>query len=140
MFCTSALFPDVLVELVEDTTHSIPISSFSGTNYISLNSYLKDLQVNFIRNHRVSYHSWDTLIKPADNFLEALLTAGKASHNHHHTAPWDYKASEWPFLRLNITTLFVDLFAKIGWAYDLREPSPTLVQNVIQKIGRNSNI
>ncbi|XP_046740919.1 acyl-CoA Delta-9 desaturase-like isoform X5 [Diprion similis] len=79
-------------------------------------------------------------INPRENSMVSLVTGGEGSHNYHHTFPWDYKASEWPYLRFNWTTLFIRGFSKIGWAYDLREPSPTLVKKVIQTIGHKSNV
>ncbi|XP_046592303.1 stearoyl-CoA desaturase isoform X2 [Neodiprion lecontei] len=75
------------------------------------------------------------VINPAENPIVSLLTAGEGFHNYHHTFPWDYKASEWPYLSLNSTTLLIHALWKIGWAYDLREPSPALVQKVINEIG-----
>jgi len=43
--------------------------------------------------------------------------------------PWDYKASELGNYRTNFTTGFIDFFAWIGWAYDLK----TVAYNVIKK-------
>ncbi|XP_046740917.1 acyl-CoA Delta-9 desaturase-like isoform X3 [Diprion similis] len=83
---------------------------------------------------------YNRAINPRDNTLVSLVTGGEGSHNYHHTFPWDYKASEFPYSRLNLTSLFIRGFSQIGWAYDLREPSPTLVQEVIHKIGDKSNV
>jgi len=43
--------------------------------------------------------------------------------------PWDYKAGELGNYRTNITTAFIDFFASIGWAYDLK----TVAHNVVKK-------
>lgn len=55
--------------------------------------------------------------------------------NYHHVFPWDYKAAELAH-RFNITTFWIQLFARIGWAYDLKEPSAELVRKTIEKCGK----
>lgn len=49
---------------------------------------------------------------------------------------WDYKAAELGDYKLNVTTFWIDLFAKIGWAYDLKQPSHELLRKTIEKHGR----
>ena len=51
---------------------------------------------------------------------------GEGFHNYHHTFPYDYGTSEWGF-RLNVTTRFINAMAKLGFAYDLRTASPSVV-------------
>jgi stearoyl-CoA desaturase (delta-9 desaturase) len=53
--------------------------------------------------------------------------------------PWDYKGAELGNYGLNWTTAFIDFFAYIGWAYDLKQPSKKLVQRVVQKWGDGSH-
>jgi hypothetical protein len=36
---------------------------------------------------------------------------------------------------LNATTFLLDMFAKIGWAYDLKSPSKKLIQQTIENNG-----
>ncbi|XP_046740918.1 acyl-CoA Delta-9 desaturase-like isoform X4 [Diprion similis] len=103
------------------------------------------VSLNFVWSTSSVAHLWgdrtyNRAINPRENSMVSLVTGGEGSHNYHHTFPWDYKASEWPYLRFNWTTLFIRGFSKIGWAYDLREPSPTLVKKVIQTIGHKSNV
>ncbi|KOB73873.1 Acyl-CoA desaturase [Operophtera brumata] len=52
-----------------------------------------------------------------------LFALGEGFHNYHHTFPWDYKAAELGNTRLNFTTAFINLFAKLGWAYDMKTVS-----------------
>lgn len=59
----------------------------------------------------------------------SLGALGEGWHNYHHVFPWDYKAAELGNYRANLTTAFIDFFAKIGWAYDMK----TVSNNVIQK-------
>jgi len=63
---------------------------------------------------------------------------GEGWHNYHHVFPWDYKAAELPNY-FNITTFWINLFAKIGWAYDLRTASSSLIENVCKKRGDGSH-
>lgn len=65
---------------------------------------------------------------------------GEGWHNYHHVFPWDYKAAELGNYKLNVTTMFLDLFQKIGWVYDAKTPSPELVKNTIEKYGDGSHI
>jgi stearoyl-CoA desaturase (delta-9 desaturase) len=65
----------------------------------------------------------------------SVLALGEGWHNYHHTFPWDYKTAELGNYGMNITTAFIDFFALIGWAYDLKQPSATLVQRVVQQRG-----
>lgn len=65
---------------------------------------------------------------------------GEGFHNYHHVFPWDYKAAELGNYGFNITTFWLDLFAKIGWAYDLKTPSKSLVQSVIEKRSKGTEI
>lgn len=43
-----------------------------------------------------------------------MLTLGEGWHNYHHVFPWDYKTAELGNYRYNISTAFIDFFAKIG--------------------------
>lgn len=61
------------------------------------------------------------------------MALGEGWHNYHHTFPWDYKASE--LGKTNLTTFWINKFAKLGWAYDLKSPSQNLVMKTIKKSG-----
>lgn len=65
----------------------------------------------------------------------AIVAMGEGWHNYHHVFPWDYKAAELGDYAFNTTTFLIDMFAKIGWAYDLKQPSPELVRKVAEKHG-----
>jgi stearoyl-CoA desaturase (delta-9 desaturase) len=68
-------------------------------------------------------------ISPTDNLFVGISAFGEGWHNYHHVFPWDYKAGELGNYRTNITTAFIDFFASIGWAYDLK----TVAHNVVKK-------
>lgn len=68
------------------------------------------------------------------------MSGGEGWHNYHHVFPWDYKAAELcSYFMYNPTTKFIDLFAMIGWAYDLKQPSEELVKTVMMKNGDGSH-
>lgn len=74
-------------------------------------------------------------ISSAENTTVALLAFGEGWHNYHHTFPWDYKAAELGNYKLNLTTGIIDMFARIGWAYDLKTASPELVSKRMARTG-----
>lgn len=53
-------------------------------------------------------------IAPTNNPLVSLAAFGEGWHNYHHVFPWDYKTSELGGYSLNMTTGFIDFFARIG--------------------------
>ncbi|ODM92764.1 Acyl-CoA Delta(11) desaturase, partial [Orchesella cincta] len=87
-------------------------------------------------------HLWGT--KPYDGSISstqspfvAFLTVGEGWHNYHHTFPWDYRASEFGW-RINLSTIVIDFFALIGWAYDLKTASPELIKKRVLNIKKNA--
>ncbi|XP_025152582.1 acyl-CoA Delta(11) desaturase isoform X2 [Harpegnathos saltator] len=83
--------------------------------------------------HMWGSRPYDMHIKPTNNVMVSFASFGEGSHNYHHVFPWDYKASEFGIHTYNFTAMFIEFFAKIGWAYDLQEPSPELVKSVAIK-------
>ncbi|XP_013142870.1 PREDICTED: stearoyl-CoA desaturase 5-like isoform X2 [Papilio polytes] len=79
---------------------------------------------------------YDKFIKPSENPLVSLAALGEGWHNYHHVFPWDYRTSE--LGRFNVSTNFIDLFAKIGWAYDLKAATPTVITNRALRSGDGS--
>lgn len=77
-------------------------------------------------------------MNPSENAYVATMTFGEGWHNYHHVFPWDYKTSEWGN-RLNMTARFIDLFAKIGWAYDLKSVAPDTVKRRVWRTGDGSH-
>ncbi|KAK4883210.1 hypothetical protein RN001_006529 [Aquatica leii] len=98
------------------------------------------LSLNFTWLVNSAAHIWgakpyDKRISPSENLTVSILSMGEGWHNYHHTFPWDYKTAELGRYTVNLTTFWIDVFAKIGWAYDLKTPSKTLVENVIRRHG-----
>lgn len=69
-----------------------------------------------------------------------MLTLGEGWHNYHHVFPWDYKAAELGDYKLNLTTAFIDFFAKIGWAYDLKTVSSDIIRKRVERTGINGHM
>ncbi|CAB3223637.1 unnamed protein product [Arctia plantaginis] len=97
------------------------------------------LSLNFTWSVNSFAHLWgnkpyDKNIMPSENWGVSAVAMGEGWHNYHHTFPWDYKAAELG-VSLNITSSLINGFAKIGWAYDLKEASPALVQAVAKARG-----
>ncbi|KAF5282993.1 hypothetical protein FQA39_LY04864 [Lamprigera yunnana] len=78
---------------------------------------------------------YDKNIMPAENLGVAIVALGEGWHNYHHTFPWDYKTAELWKYNVNLTALWIDIFAKIGWAYDLKTASKQLIQAVALRRG-----
>jgi stearoyl-CoA desaturase (delta-9 desaturase) len=69
--------------------------------------------------HTFGYRPYDIKISPAESLWTTITAFGEGGHNYHHTFPQDYRTSEMPGM-FNLTKIFIDCFAKIGWAYDLK--------------------
>lgn len=63
------------------------------------------------------------------------LTTGEGWHNYHHAIPWDYKAAELGPSSINWTTYLIEMFSRIGWAYDLKTPSSELIRRLVERRG-----
>lgn len=78
-------------------------------------------------------------ISPTENKLVTWLTAGEGWHNYHHAIPWDYKAAELGPTAINWTTYLIEMFSRIGWAYDLKAPSSELIRKLVERRGDGSH-
>lgn len=75
-------------------------------------------------------------IRPTENIWVGWAAAGEGWHNYHHVFPWDYKAAEFGnSVFFNSTALWIELFAKIGWAYDLKQANPDNIRKVVARTG-----
>lgn len=75
---------------------------------------------------------------PVESYFVSFIGLGEGWHNYHHAFPWDYKASEFG-MNLNTTTRIIEFFAKIGWAYDLREVNNAVMESRIKRCGDGSH-
>lgn len=74
-------------------------------------------------------------INPSQNASVSAFAFGEGWHNYHHVFPWDYKTAEWGNYSMNLTTAFIDFFAKIGWAYDLKSVSAETIERRVKRTG-----
>ncbi|CAG9126827.1 unnamed protein product [Plutella xylostella] len=110
--------------------------------HVAVFRYIANLNVMFLVNsaaHLWGYRPYDHTMLPAENLSVALASFGEGFHNYHHTFPWDYKAAEFGNNRLNFTTAFIDFFAKIGWAYDLKSVSDEMIEARKKRTGGGPN-
>ncbi|CAG2180298.1 unnamed protein product, partial [Oppiella nova] len=78
--------------------------------------------------HMYGMKPYDGSIEPVEADMRHYLI-GEGFHNYHHTFPWDYSASELGWMdAFNPATAFIDAFASIGWAYDLKKASDDMVK------------
>ncbi|KYB27107.1 Acyl-CoA desaturase-like protein [Tribolium castaneum] len=101
--------------------------------------YLISLHFTWLVNsaaHLWGFKPYDRFIKPSENQIVAKLTMGEGWHNYHHTFPWDYKAAELDSYNGNLSTAFIDLMAKIGWAYDLKTVPLDVIRKRVLRTGQ----
>ncbi|XP_060524772.1 acyl-CoA Delta-9 desaturase-like [Cylas formicarius] len=85
--------------------------------------------------HIYGMKPYDKSIKPTENRFVSFMAFGEGWHNYHHVFPWDYKAAELGNYRLNFTTAFLDLMARIGWATELKTASEEIVKKRVLRTG-----
>nr|AGR49312.1 acyl-CoA delta 11 desaturase [Agrotis ipsilon] len=111
--------------------------------HITMLRYIVNLNITFLVNSAA--HIWgnkpyDSKILPAQNIAVSIVTGGEGFHNYHHVFPWDYRAAELGNNYLNLTTKFIDFFAWIGWAYDLKTVSSDVIKSRAQRTGDGTNL
>nr|BAF69118.1 delta9-acyl-CoA desaturase [Delia antiqua] len=85
--------------------------------------------------HKFGGKPYDKYISPSENMSVAILAFGEGWHNYHHVFPWDYKTAEFGQYSMNFTTAFIDFFAKIGWAYDMKTVSADIIKKRVKRTG-----
>ena len=86
-------------------------------------------------NNLILYITSFRNIAPVECRTVNVLTHGEGWHNYHHTFPSDYCGPETNFLEYDLTRYIIDSFAKIGWVYDRKISSDSLVNMTIDKRG-----
>lgn len=89
--------------------------------------------------HKWGDKPYDAQINPVETSTVALFAFGEGWHNYHHVFPWDYKTAELGNYRANYTTAFIDFFAKIGWAYELKTVSDAIIKRRVERTGDGSH-
>ncbi|CAG4985876.1 acyl-CoA Delta-9 desaturase-like [Colias croceus] len=104
--------------------------------------YVYVLNVTWLVNsaaHKWGSKPYDKNINPVETKPVSLVVLGEGFHNYHHVFPWDYKTAELGNYSLNLTKLFIDTMAKIGWAYDLKTVSPEVIEKRVKRTGDGSH-
>lgn len=83
--------------------------------------------------------SFSRNINPTENMFVSAATFGDGWHNYHHVFPWDYRNSELWNYKLNLSTAFIDFFALIGWAYDMKTVPSDIVYKRVKRTGDGSH-
>jgi stearoyl-CoA desaturase (delta-9 desaturase) len=89
--------------------------------------------------HMFGNRPYDKSINPRQNLAAAFWSLGEGWHNYHHVFPFDYRASEFPYM-VNITTAFIDFFAWIGWATDRKSMSKEMVDRKKLRSGDGTEV
>ncbi|XP_055381401.1 acyl-CoA Delta-9 desaturase-like [Condylostylus longicornis] len=116
---------------------------FRQTFFVSsILRYIFSLHLTWFVNsaaHLWGFKPYDKSINPSDNRFVIAIANGEGYHNYHHVFPWDYKAAELGSYFFNYTKVFIDNFAKIGWAYDLKTVSDDMIRKRILRTGDGSH-
>lgn len=111
--------------------------------HLNILRYVAVLHVTFCVNsvaHKWGYKSYDRNILPAQNVLLSIAALGEGYHNYHHVFPWDYQTAELGNKKLNLTTWFIDFFAWVGWAYDLKKASDEVINSRAKRTGDGTDL
>ncbi|XP_063380432.1 acyl-CoA Delta-9 desaturase-like [Cydia fagiglandana] len=90
--------------------------------------------------HKWGYKPYDKDMAASEIHLFNYLLLGESAHNYHHAFPWDYRTSELGIsTTFSLTTAFINLFARIGWAYDLKTISDDIIRKRVMRTGDGSH-
>lgn len=111
--------------------------------YATIFRYTASLNMTWLVNSAA--HIWgtkpfDKSISPTDNVNVAIGAFGEGWHNYHHVFPWDYKAAELGNYKTNVTTAFIDFFAWLGLAYDLKTVPVEFVKRRAARTGDGTRV
>ncbi|XP_018393199.1 PREDICTED: acyl-CoA Delta(11) desaturase-like [Cyphomyrmex costatus] len=90
--------------------------------------------------HMWGQKPYDKNISPVENIAVSIAALGEGYHNYHHVFPWDYKTGELGEYPFNLTTAFIDAFARIGWAYDRKHVLPSMIRRRAYRCGDGSHV
>ncbi|XP_072932617.1 acyl-CoA Delta(11) desaturase-like isoform X2 [Epargyreus clarus] len=111
--------------------------------HVNMLRYALTLHGTFLINsaaHIYGNRPYDTNISPTQNTLVSLAICGEGFHNYHHTFPWDYRAAELGNTLLNLSTMFINLCAWFGWAYDLKTVTDDMIKARARKTGDGTHM
>ncbi|XP_073820407.1 acyl-CoA Delta-9 desaturase-like [Musca autumnalis] len=89
--------------------------------------------------HLFGNKPYDKSFNPGENPILNGITIGESYHNYHHVFPWDYKTAELGGSSANVSALFIEIMAKIGWAYDLKTVPTEIIKRRVLRTGDGSH-
>ncbi|XP_076360609.1 acyl-CoA desaturase 1-like [Tachypleus tridentatus] len=99
--------------------------------------YVVTLHFTWLVNSAAHYwgnRPYNRFMNARENKHVAWWALGEGFHNYHHTFPYDYSTSEYGW-KLNISTIFIDLMAVFGQAYDMKTVPVDVIQKTKLKTG-----
>ncbi|XP_014478404.1 PREDICTED: acyl-CoA Delta(11) desaturase-like [Dinoponera quadriceps] len=116
--------------------------TFSHAWHVNFARYCTNLNTSWTVNsiaHAWGTKPYDKSIRPTDNIGVAIASLGEGWHNYHHAFPWDYRAAEeFGIYRINVTTIFIQFFALLGLAYNLKAARPEMIKHRVSRNGDTS--
>ncbi|XP_002137841.2 acyl-CoA Delta(11) desaturase-like [Drosophila pseudoobscura] len=85
--------------------------------------------------HMHGKRPYDRSISPTSLVFLIWLRYGEGYHNYHHVFPWDYKGAEMGHYSQDLPTILIRMFARLGWAYDLKSVSMDMVRKRVLRTG-----
>lgn len=122
---------------------AVPIYFWNETMFIGLVTcamyrYCFTLHFTWLINsaaHKWGTKPYDDEISAVDSKTLAAFTLGEGGHNFHHVFPQDYRTSEYDYLH-NMSKVFIDIFAKLGCAFDRKVVSQQVIERQKAKCHR----
>ncbi|CAG7728362.1 unnamed protein product, partial [Allacma fusca] len=79
---------------------------------------------------------YNTTIERRENKFISVIALGEGSQNYHHMFPRDYKTSECGIYQWNVSTAIIELFAWMGWVYNLKSASKHIITKRVRKTAK----
>ncbi|CAL7934099.1 unnamed protein product [Xylocopa violacea] len=109
--------------------------------YITMLRYTMSLHLTWLVNsaaHIWGMKPYDRNIGPTENKMVSIVVLGEGWHNYHHVFPWDYKAGEFGNYSTNWTTAFINFFARLGLAQEMKTVSTETIKKRASRTGDGS--
>ncbi|XP_063362796.1 acyl-CoA Delta(11) desaturase-like [Cydia amplana] len=117
--------------------------SLNNAWHLTILRYTLCLNITFLVNSAAHFYGqkpYDNNILPRQNILVSILAVGEGFHNYHHVFPWDYRTAELGNNVLNLTTKFIDFFAWLGLASEMKTVSTKAVDLRAKRTGDGTNL
>jgi len=99
--------------------------------------YLTTLHSTWLVNsaaHIFGDRPYNNKIQPRENYAVAFFGFNEGFHNFHHQFPWDWRIAEYGVQLYDPGKWFISTMRYVGLAYNLKEASPKLIQEMKEKV------